>query len=211
MNAAVQSVAFDAPRAIAPEDQARADYYALLAALFYGAPDDRLLQAIVIAVEPPALTEAAPLVAGWRALAAAAAHVTHDAVADEYERLFIGVGKPDVMLFGSHYLAGFMNEKPLAQLRDNLLALGLRRNAASTEPEDHIAAECDVMRFLILGDLDTRPAAIEDQRRFFAVHLQPWVFKFCAATAQSGNANFYRRVAAFAQAFFTIETEAFAI
>jgi len=211
VNAAVQAVAFDTPRTIAPEDQARADCYALLAALFYAAPDARLLQAIVIAEEPPAIGETAPLAASWRALAAAAAHVTTDALADEYQRVFIGVGVPEVFLFGSHYLAGFMNEKPLAHLREDLRALGLKRSAAATEPEDHIAAECDVMRFLISGDLHAQPASVEDQQRFFATHMQPWVLEFCAATVQSAEANFYRRVAALAQAFFAIEIEAFAI
>jgi TorA maturation chaperone TorD len=202
-------VKFESPRAVAPEDRSRADFYALLARLFYGAADDRLLQAIVISPEPAAQDENSRLLESWRALAAAAGVMNHEAVHDEYERLFIGVGRPEVMLFGSYYLAGFMNERPLAQLRDDLAKLGLTRQAAATEPEDHIAALCDVMRFLIMGDVEAPPAGRERERVFFATHLQPWIVKFCQATMQSPQANFYRRVASLAQAFFEIEMQAF--
>jgi TorA maturation chaperone TorD len=206
MSTAAQKVAFDAPRAIPPEDQVRADYYALLAHLLNGAPDDRLLNAIVIAPEPQAQNE---LAGAWNALAAAASAVTREAVEDEYEKLFGGVGRPSVMLFGSYYLSGFMHEKPLAQLREDLAALGLSRNEKVSVTEDHLAALCEVMRFLILGDLHTKPAAVADQQRFFAAHLEPWVRQCCASIQGADQANFYKRVAAFADAFFAIEIEAF--
>ena len=209
MSTAAQKVAFDAPRVIPPEDQVRADYYALLAYLFGRAPDDRLLHAIVIAPEPESEKEDAELTAAWRTLAAASSAVTHDAVEDEFDKLFGGVGRPEVMLFGSYYLAGFMHEKPLAQLREDLAQLGLGRGDGVTVTEDHLAALCEVMRFLILGDLDTRPASVEEQRAFFTAHMQPWVQKCCASILASDKANFYKRVAAFAHAFFAIEIEAF--
>lgn len=209
MNAAVQKVGFDAPRLVAPEDQVRADYYALLAHLLSRAPDDRLLQAIVIAPEPEAASSDAELARTWRALAAAASAVTHDAVDDEFDRLFGGVGRPEVMLFGSFYLAGFMHEKPLAQLRDDMARLGLGRGEGVTVTEDHLAALCEVMRFLILGDLDARPAPVEEQKAFFTAHMRPWVRQCCAGIQACEKANFYKRVAAFADAFFAIEIEAF--
>jgi len=193
------------------EDQTRADFYALLARLFYAAPDGKLLQAIVIAPEPASERGDAPLVETWRALAAAASAVTQEALVDEYQQLFVGVGRPDVMLFGSYYLAGFMNEKPLAQLRDDLAAFGLSRNEEATESEDHFAALCDVLRFLISGDSETPPAGVGQQKAFFSKHLQPWVLQFCQAVRQSEKANFYKRAAAFAGAFFAIEIEAFDI
>ncbi len=193
------------------EDRIRADFYALLARLFYAAPDDKLLQAIVISPEPASVRDDSPLVESWRALAAAASAVTQEALVEEYQQLFIGVGRPDVMLFGSYYLAGFMNEKPLAQLRDDLAALGLARNEHATESEDHLAALCDVSRFLISGDMETRPASVEQQKAFFSKHMQPWVVQFCQAVMQSEKANFYKRAAAFAEAFFVIEIEAFDI
>lgn len=205
---AEQAIAFDAPRVIAPEDQVRADFYALLANLFARAPEDRLLQAIVIAAEPAAASTG-ELTKTWRALAEASAVVSHDALVDEYESVFVGVGRPPVMLYGSYYLAGFMMEKPLAELRTDLAKRGFARAADVREPEDHLAALCDVMRALILGDLASAPASLEEQKSFFARHIEPWVGKCCEAIVAYEKANYYRRVANFASAFFEIEAEAF--
>ena len=214
MNAQVanepQIVKFD--RHVVPEDQVRADFYALLATVFYRAPDEGLLRAMMHSAGPkaePAGEAADELAKTWAALAAASGVVSHDAVQEEYEAVFVGVGRPPVMLFGSFYLSGFMNEKPLAELRSDLIALGFARDPEVREPEDHLAALCDVMRALILGDVADVPASIEQQRRFFAKHMQPWVAQCCSAITQSEKTNYYRRVAAFAQAFFEIEIEAF--
>lgn len=209
MTAAQQKMAFEAPRVLTSEDQGRADYYALLGHLLRAAPDDRLLNAILVAPEPQAETDESSLVAGWRALASAAGVVTHEAVADEYDRLFGGVGRPAVMVFGSVYLGGFLHEKPLAALRDDLAAIGLQRAEAVSETEDHLAALCEVMRFLILGDLGARPASLEQQKAFYSAHMEPWVQQCLKAIQDSPEANFYKRVAAFGQAFFAIESEAF--
>lgn len=206
--AAMQAIKFDHPRHIEPEDQVRADFYALLATLFYRAPDEALLRAMMLSAEPEG--EAADgLAKAWAALAAASAVVSHDAVAEEYEAVFVGVGRPPVMLFGSFYLSGFMNEKPLAELRGDLSALGFARDPAVTEPEDHLAALCDVMRAMILGDVADSPAEIGQQRAFFAKHLQPWALQCCAAITQNEKSNYYRKAAAFAQTFFEIEIQAF--
>jgi TorA maturation chaperone TorD len=204
MTATAAAIKFDAPRMVAPEEQSRADFYALLASLFYRAPDDALLQAIVVASPPEG-----SLAESWAALAAASAVVTHDAVSDEHENLFIGVGRPPVMLYGSFYMAGFMMEKPLAELRETLAQLGFARSDAVHEPEDHLAAVCDVMRALIVGDVDEKPASIEVQRAFFSRHMQPWVRKACSEVSAYDSANYYKRVAAFADAFFALETSAF--
>ncbi len=204
------AVKFEAPRRVSEEDQARADYYALLAALFYRAPDDRLLQAIVVAEEPVA-DAAQDLTNAWQKLAAASSVVSHDALAEEYDAAFIGVGRPPVMLYGSFYMAGFMNEKPLAELRTDLAALGFVRNAATHETEDHIAAVCDVMRALILGDINDAPADTETQRRFYQKHVNPWVSKCCTELTLSIATNYYKQVAGFASAFFDVESQAFEI
>lgn len=210
MNAAAQAMRFDNPRLIAPEDQARADYYALLASLFYRAPDERLLRAIAIAGAPEG-EGAGELGAAWSALAMASAAMHAEAAEAEYEALFVGVGRPPVMLFGSFYLAGFMNEKPLAELRGDLARLGFARDPAAVEPEDHLAALCDVMRALILGGVNEAPAAVAAQRAFFARHLRPWTARCMDAVAADPGANYYCRVAAFARAFFDIEAKAFDI
>jgi TorA maturation chaperone TorD len=203
-----QAVAFENPRLVDVEDQVRADFYALLAHLLSRAPDDRVLQSIVITQEPTdeastALTEA------WRALSAASAVVTHDALVDEYEAVFVGVGRPPVILYGSFYIAGFMMEKPLAELRDDLAKMGFLRNSEVRESEDHLAAVCDVMRALILGDLADAPAEITAQKVFFEKHLKPWVFKCCTAIQVYEKSNYYKRVAKFAEQFFAMESEAF--
>ena len=213
MNAIIepsQAVKFDGPRSISVEDQVRADFYALLASLFYRAPDDRLLQAIVIANEPSA--EASDeLLPAWRALAQASAVVSHEAVEQEYEAVFVGVGRAPVLLYGSFYLSGFMMEKPLAALRDDLAMLGFARAVDAHESEDHLAALCDVMRAMILGDLSDAPASIAAQKQFFAKHIASWAGKCCDAIQTYEHSNYYRRVAAFAKVFFEIETEAFEI
>jgi TorA maturation chaperone TorD len=196
-------ITFESPRAIDVIDQARADYYALLSHLFYQAPDARLLHAIVVA-DPPE----GELAASWKALAAAAAVVPEDAVREEYDALFIGVGKAPLMLYGSYFLAGFMMEKPLAELRTDLAELGFTRAPNVREPEDHLAALCDVMRALILGDVERPPAKIDAQQQFYRNHIDSWVFRCMSEISAYHQINFYKRVADFAQAFFAIETEA---
>jgi TorA maturation chaperone TorD len=208
MAANIQAVAFENPRLVDVEDQVRADFYALLAHLFSRAPDDRVLQSMVITQEPTD-EASAELTKAWRALAAASAVVTHDALIEEYETVFVGVGRPPVILYGSFYLAGFMMEKPLAELRDDLAKMGFARNPDVRESEDHLAAVCDVMRALILGDLADAPANIEAQKAFFEKHLKPWVFKCCEAVAANANSNYYKRVAKFAEQFFEMESQAF--
>lgn len=211
MAAIAQNITFDSPRVIDVEDQVRADFYALLAHLFSRAPDDRVLQSIVITQEPTdeASTE---LTKAWRALSAASAVVTHDALVDEYETVFVGVGRPPVILYGSFYIAGFMMEKPLAELRDDLAKMGFSRNAEVRESEDHLAAVSDVMRALILGVMGSgtdAPAEIAAQKVFFEKHLKPWVFKCCTAIQVYEKSNYYKRVAKFAEQFFAMESEAF--
>ena len=207
MSVAIAPVKFSPPP-VAQEDVARADMYALIARLFY-APDAQLLKAIADADEIIPENDNASLAHAWRALTAAAAVCDSDAVKEEYENIFIGVGKPDVMLFGSYYLAGFMMEKPLAQLREDLAKLGLARNDSIPEPEDHISALCDVMRYLITGDENREVASIEEQKRFFSHHLQTWHERFCEAVLNAEGANFYKHVTRFVKAFFEIEAESF--
>jgi TorA maturation chaperone TorD len=205
MTAAVAQVRLNTPP-VAQEDLARADMYALIARLLY-APDEQLLQAIASADE--IIAETAPLAEAWHALAAAADASDAEAVIDEYEKLFIGVGRPEVMLYGSYYLAGFMMEKPLALLRDDLAQMGLARNETVREPEDHLAALCDVMRYLITGDESRDTASLEQQKQFFSRNIQTWYERFCDAALESESANFYKHVARFIKVFFKIETESF--
>jgi TorA maturation chaperone TorD len=199
-------IKFEAPRQITPEDQARANYYALLANLFYRAPNDRLLQALALADPPEGALQDA-----WVALGEAASVTPADAAYEEYEELFIGVGKAPISLYGSVYLAGFMMEKPLAELRDSLAELGFSRSGNVREPEDHVAALSDVMRALIMGDVNHPPAPIAAQHKFFLTHIDPWIGNCMDAISAYHRANFYKRVATFARVFFGVEKDAFAM
>lgn len=189
------------------EETARAEVYGLLAALYYAAPTTELLENLrVAATQAPAA--GALLEASWGELVAAARDQSGEQIAREYDALFGGVGKPDVYLFGSHYLSGFLNEKPLAALRTDIAGLGLARDEAMSETEDHVAYVCEVMRYLIAGD-DVAIANLTRQREFFARHLQPWLPGMCDALAKHPKARFYRALAGFTHAFLNVESQGF--
>ena len=189
------------------EETARAEVYGLLAALFYAAPTAELYDGLRVAVtEAPAA--GALLEGSWRELVSAARAQPLADIRREYDALFGGVGKPEVYLFGSHYLSGFLNEKPLAALRTDLAVLGLARDEAMLDTEDHVAYLCEVMRYLIAGD-DAAVANLTRQRAFFTCHVQPWFSMMCEAVMQHPKARFYRTLAAFAQAFTSVESQGF--
>ena len=189
------------------EEIARAEVYGLLAQLYQAPPAPELLANLrVAATEAP--VAGAFLEEPFRQLVGAARACSDAAVADEFEALFGGVGKPEVWAYGSHYLSGFLNDKPLVRLRSDLAALGLGRDESRAETEDHIAYLCEVMRYLIAGD-DVAVANLTQQQRFFAAHLQPWVERLCEAIAAQPMAEFYRAVALFTQAFMNVEAQGF--
>jgi hypothetical protein len=144
----------------------------------------------------------------WRQVVAAARASSDFQIADEFNCLFGGVGKPEIYLFASHYLSGFLNDKPVARLREDLDALGLQRDESMSETEDHFACLCEVMRYLIAGD-DVRVANLTQQREFFAKHLQPWASDMADVISRHPKAQFYGRLADFTQAFLGIETQGF--
>ena len=189
------------------EETARAEIYGLLAQLYYAAPAPELLAALRVAVtEAPA--QGAFLEEPWRQLVGVARELDDRAIAQEFDALFGGVGKPEVYLFGSHYLSGFLNEKPLARLRSTLAGLGLARDEAMPETEDHIAYVCEVMRYLIAGD-DVAVANLTRQRDFFVEHLQPWAGSLCDAISTHPRARFYGQLAEFTRAFVSVEAQGF--
>lgn len=190
------------------EETARAEIYGLLAQLYYAAPPPDMLAALRVAVtDAPA--QGAFLEEPWRTVVGAARALDDGAVAAEYDALFGGVGKPEVYLFASHYLSGFLNEKPLARLRTTLAELGLGRDeAAMPETEDHVAYLCEVMRFLIAGD-DVAVANLTRQRAFFADYLQPWANELCDAISAHPKAHFYKALAEFTRAFLSVEAQGF--
>lgn len=189
------------------EETARAEVYGLLAALYYAPPSPELLAQLRVAV-----TEA-PAAGGfleepWRQFVGTVRELSDEQVANEYDTLFGGVGKPEVYLFGSFYQSGFLNEKPLAALRGDLAALGLARDEAMPETEDHFACVCEVMRYLIAGD-DVEVANLTQQQKFFSAHVQPWVPAMCEAISAHPRARFYAALAGFTAAFVSVESQGF--
>jgi TorA maturation chaperone TorD len=186
------------------EDRARGQVYALLGHLLAGPPDAALLATLrEVAPEPG---DRSLLAASWQMLAVAASRAEETSLREEYETLFIGLGRGEVVPYGSWYLTGFLMEQPLAQLRGDLLALGIERQPGVSEPEDHVAALCDTMALLIGGD---EPASLEQQQAFFARHLEPWVARFFRDLQQAASAHFYRAVGQLGEQFVGVESEAF--
>jgi TorA maturation chaperone TorD len=184
-------------------DQARAQEYALLAHLLLTPPDGELLARLGALAG-----DASPLGQAHAALAAAARATTAALVEREHFALFIGVGRGELLPYASYYLTGFLHERPLARLREQLAALGIERAPDQPEPEDHAALLFEIMAGLTGGTL---PAAPGSDRALFEAHLAPWIGRFFGDLVRAEAASFYRAVGALGQIFIDIETEAFAL
>lgn len=179
-------------------EQERADLYGLLAALLLG-PDPGLVRALAALPRSGAPEDA--FASSWDSLLDAAQR-RGDAVLEEFDTLFVAPGTPRVNPYQCFYLDGWLMDKPLAQLRDELRALGLQRAPGATELEDHLGALCETMRVLITAG---RPREV--QQRFFARNLAGWTPRCLHDIASAPGADFYRAFAAFAQAFLELESE----
>lgn len=184
-------------------DAARSQEYALLATLLVRAPDARLLDALTRLTGGDSALDAA-----HRALAEAAANTTAKRVEREYFNLFTGVGRGELMPYGSYYQTGFLYERPLARLRQDLDALGIANADDNPEPEDHAATLCEIMSALAGGKFD---APADAQQRIFEKHMAPWIGRFFDDLQKANGAEFYRAVGALGRLFIDIETEAFAL
>jgi TorA maturation chaperone TorD len=201
---------------VGEEDAARASHYALVSRLFHDAPDAALLAALAEAGDRSSAdgapsAEAVLLAQAWQALAAAAAAMDEAAARAEFDALFGGLGRPQIVVFASFHLAGFINEKPLAKLRDDLAGLGLARARGQGDPEDHIAALADVMRFLLTDESLDGATRAQLQDRFFATHIAPWYGALFDMIDNASAANFYRRAGQYARCFLDIESAAMQI
>jgi TorA maturation chaperone TorD len=191
-----------------PEEVARANFYGLLARLFYAPPDAALLGAIAAADERVGENQAGSddgVGAGWQALASAAAVADVESVREEYDTVLVGTGKAPVTLYTCAYSIKYSNEAPLVDLRAELAALGLARRESVSEPEDHIAALCDVMRHLIIE----QQRDLAEQQRFFSRWIEPTGPRLCDAISAHPALDFYKHVGRFANAFFRLEQSAF--
>ncbi len=187
------------------EELHRARIYGLLARLLAAPPDAALLAGLAgLAGDDSELGRA------FAALARAAAAITQAAVAEEYHDLFIGLTRGELLPYGSYYLTGFLNEKPLALLRGALAHLGIARASQVKEPEDHIAALCEIMAGLIDGAYGT-PQPLAAQRMFFTAHIAIWADRFFKDLAGAKAAVFYAAVGQLGRRFVAIESAAFAM
>jgi TorA maturation chaperone TorD len=183
-------------------DQARADELRLVAHLLAKPPS-----AAVLARAGQIRGDATPLGIAHLALAEAAREASEATVGAEYFNLFVGIGRGELLPYASYYLTGFLHERPLARVREDLARLGIERQPGNHEPEDHVATLLEVMAGLIDGSLAGGVAPGEDTR-FFVRHLKPWTGRFFADLAAAPSSRFYRAVAAVGGTLIDIETEA---
>jgi TorA maturation chaperone TorD len=184
-------------------DAARSQEFALLSLLLVRAPDADLLSRLAALGG-----DATPLGLAHMALGEAAAAADSDSLSREYFDLFIGLGRSEVLPYASYYLTGFLHDRPLARLRDDLAALGIARAEGKAEPEDHAAILCEIMAGVIGGRF---PAPEGTDRRLFEKHLAPWIGRFFADLERAEHAEFYKSVGALGRLFVQIEMEAFAL
>jgi TorA maturation chaperone TorD len=183
------------------EDTARAQEYALLATLLARAPEAQLLARLARLKGDPS-----PLGMAHAALGEAAARLDVETVGREFFDLFVGVGRGELLPYGSYYLSGFLYERPLARLRGDLNRFGIERADGQSEPEDSAATLCEIMAALAGGGVEAPPEA---EREMFEKHIAPWMGRFFADLAISERAQFYARVGALGQTFLEIEAQAF--
>jgi TorA maturation chaperone TorD len=202
-NAAV-AVPVTVHRPLAPEEAARADFYALLSRLLSAPPDGALLRNLA---EAPALHGDADVAKAWDRLTRASSAMDADAAGAEFDLLFAGVGKAVVSLYAGFYAGASAVDHPRVRIQHDLAALGLALRDDRTEPEDHFSGLFEAMRVLIAGGAGRGPASVEEQRRFFDGHLAASAPKLFVAMGKAAEANYYRTVAAFGGAFIALESE----
>jgi TorA maturation chaperone TorD len=193
----------DASEELDEVEAARAREYALLASLLSRAPNADLLSRL-----SNLRGDATPLGIAHVDLAEAASRFEVARVEREFFNLFIGLGRSEMMPYGSYYLTGFLHERPLARLREDLATFGIERRQGQAEPEDHAGILCEIMSGLIDGRL---PAPAGSEQQIFQKHLAPWIGRFFADLERAEGADFYRRVGTLGRVFVEIETEAFSL
>lgn len=188
---------------IAEEDNLRAGVYALLGWLLRSTPTSDDLQRIA-ALEG----DDSEIGRAISALAKIARAASPDSVREEFHDLFVGLGRGELVPYGSYYMTGFLNEKPLAKLRIDMGRLEIDRAAGVNEPEDHIAALCEMMAGLITGAFGA-PADLAVQQAFFDAHVAPWAEKFFTDLEATASAVLYMPVGTIGKLFMRIEAQAF--
>ena len=194
-----------ASQALEPGEQARADIYRLLGALL-AAPPDAVMIDLLRNIRPAEGADDVAMTSAWRVLQGAADGLDVDQVKDEYFRLFIGLGRGELVPYASFYIHGLLMEKVLASLREELAGLGIERQANVAEPEDHAAAVCEIMGMIISEHgLHLKQAA------FFRDYVDLWLGHFFADLGKADAADFYRAVAQLGQQFLAVEQRYFSL
>ncbi len=195
----------DVIAAVSEEDRLRANVYRFLAQHLLRAPDQSALKkSVKIMGDDTELGEA------FSAFAKLAANTNADQASEEYEALFIGLGRGELVPFASYYLTGFLNEKPLAKLRSRMRQLGIARTEGVAEPEDHVGSLMEIMAGLIMGEYG-EPASVKDQFSFFDSYIAPWVRHFFSDLEGAKNSRLYQPVGTIGRLLMDIESTAFAM
>ena len=183
----------------------RANAYSLVAHLLSAAPNEATLERLLGITTTESETSSngsGSLAPAWRALRDAATEAEPEQLAREYHELFIGLGHGQVVPYASRYLTGFLNDRPLADLRDDLARLGFERQPDVQEPEDHVAAVCEVMASIVA---DASPDELDEQQQFFSRHIAPWMQTLFTDLVNAPSARFYRAVGILGRALVQIE------
>ena len=199
------TVAVQCPRSISDEDRARAQMYQLLGVLLGGPPSSELLRGLAsLQGDDTRLGSAS------KNLAALAERTALNDAEREYNSLFVGLGRGELLPYASYYLTGFLNEKPLSDLRTDLMARGIKSSDHVKEPEDHMGTLCEIMAGIIAGEF-VCDSDLPSQKAFFDAHLSKWAALFFTDLEKAQTAIFYTPVGTLGRAFMAVEADAFAI
>ncbi|MEP3442204.1 molecular chaperone TorD family protein [Sulfitobacter sp.] len=188
---------------VSEEDRMRGDLYNYLG-LMLAAPADQMLLEQTAALSG----DESPLGKAIQGLARVAKVSTPKAVETEFNTLFIGLGRGELLPYASYYLTGFLNEKPLANLRATMASFGMTRAADKFEPEDNIASLMEMMAGMIVGRFG-RVASVEEQKQFFNAHIGTWATHYFTDLQAAKSSVLYASVGAVGLALMDIEREAF--
>ncbi len=187
---------------ISDEDVLRAQLYRLLALYLQSAPQEHGLD-----LAAHLAGDDSPLGKAISTVARIAAKTQESTIRQEYDDLFVGMGRGELLPYASYYLTGFLNEKPLAKLRNDMSELGIQRHESVKEPEDHAGALCEMMAGLIEGDFGD--GSLEGQQKFFKSHLSAWIRHFFTDLENAKSSVFYAALGSVGKAFMEIEEAAF--
>ena len=187
------------------EDKLRADMYSFLASLLRTEPTAELVNQLTNLE-----SDDSPIGKSIKTLSKLASSMDLPTIRDEYVRIFVGVGRGEILPFASYYLTGFLKDKPLAKLRNDMKEIGIELVENVKEPEDHIASLFDMMSGLILGKFNKK-FSIGEQKDFFNKHLNPWVDLLMRDIESSKMAVFYSPVGTIGREFIEIERSSFSM